>query len=193
MLKNCLKIASISMATTLALSVTAQNAEALDFTFSGFTAQSLSASGTFRISDTAVASGIVNSGDILDWVINVDTGGTNDYTLLGDGGGFGMDNSDITIFTSGSVSGSTLSLDSAFCISADGDPTCTGNQLLSVNNFDILGDGSSSSATGAASTVLEATAVPFGVAPNTGLGILAGIWGVSRLRKVSKGRRSLSK
>ena len=50
MLKNCLKIASIGMATTLALTVAPQNAKALDFTFSGFTAQTLSASGTFRIS-----------------------------------------------------------------------------------------------------------------------------------------------
>ena len=95
MLKQSLKVASTFMATTLALAVFAPDAKALDFTFSGFTAGSLSASGTFRISDAAVASETLTEADILDWQIDVDTnsGGVNDYTLFGDGGNFGIDNS----------------------------------------------------------------------------------------------------
>ena len=115
--------------------------------------------------------------------------------MFGDGGGFGTDNSDIVIFTNnGSISGNTLSLNQDFCISTDTAP-CTSSQLLSVQGgFNILGDGDSLAFTGTIpSTALQATAVPFGVSPNTGLGILAGIWGVSRLRKVTKGRKSLSK
>ena len=38
-----------------------------------------------------------------------------------------------------------------------------------------------------------ATPVPFGVIPDTGLGILAGIWGVSHLRKTIVARKSFGK
>ncbi|MDJ0533849.1 MAG: hypothetical protein QNJ70_15390 [Xenococcaceae cyanobacterium MO_207.B15] len=194
------KVASIGMATTLALAFSANNAKALDFTFSGLSSSPLTASGTFRIDDAAIPSSDLSQSDFLDWEINIVNGG-NTTTLYGIGGNFGTPNSEIGGFASGiSVDDSTLDFSGItsgelFCITTVPSGGCTftpGQQgfFVANRNFFRFGDSNAIGAESGTTFTATATAVPFELSPTLGLLMVGGSWGVNRLRK---SRKSLAK
>ena len=177
-------------------------AQAFDFGFSdldndieigiGAGTGTLSANGTFRISDTAVSSGILSQADFLDWEINIlnsSTGFTT--TMYGDGGGFGTDNSNIVNFPNGiSVDSSSLDFSTIssgfFCVSDNG--ICDSNRgILAADSsvVDLL-DTNSNGLASPPSLNATAVAVPFGVSPNLGILILGGMFAGSSYIKHKK-------
>ncbi len=186
-MNQTLKVTLIGITTTLTFAATANQAQALDFSFSGYEAGTISADGTFSVNDTAVSSGILSQADIQDWEINISDSATSDsVTLYGDGGSFGTDNSDIFGFNGGTVNSSTLAFTNNFQIRNEIGGSDIGTLWQISPTANRLRVGSQSFAGTESALVANASAatpVPFGVAPNTGILILGGMWGVSRLRK----------
>lgn len=205
------KVASIGLATTMALAFSGNNAKALDFSFSGVSrnitngtgagAGTLTASGIFRISDTAIPSSNLNQADLVDWKIEIFNSATgNTTTLFGDAGGFGTDNSDIVdsgtaVFfpTNLAVNNSTLDfsgVSGSLCISENGTNCGTSQGYFGTNDSVVLlGDANSAAfptAPSLGTVAVASTPVPFEVSPTLGLLMVGGIWGVNRFRKSKK-------
>lgn len=189
------KVASIGLVTSLSLAFSVNNAKALDFSFSGISTSSLSASGTFRIDDAAIPSSSLNQTDLLDWKIDI-FDGANTTTLFGIGGGLGgAQNSSIAFFPTGlSVNNSTLDFSTitadSLCITEDGNCTslqglfgATATNIILANSDIGVSEFSSTSLT---ANAVSSTPVPFEISPTLGLMMVGGIWGVSRLRKSRK-------
>ncbi len=190
-LKQSLQVASTFMATTLALAVTAQNAKALDFTFSfdnvnGNVAGTVSGTiigledNTSSPADSIIienfpaglAGDFDNGQDVVAW----DTIFINNFTVTN---GI-ITSAEFEASEVNDVFDNPIAEFDQFTLNRDFDIPTVGSNYLSLDGFSTnvrndLGFGGISFA--------PATPVPFGVIPDTGLGILAGIWVVSRLRK----------
>lgn len=187
-MNHIFKVTLAGIASTLAFAATANRAQALDFSFSGYNAGTMSADGTISVKDAAVAAGTALQSDIEDWQINISNSASGDsVTLFGDGGSFGTDNSDIFLFPAGgaSVNSSTLTFDDSFQIRNDSGGTVSATfwQGGFANRLVLNGVGANGTETSLVANASAATPVPFGTAPNMGILILGGIWGGSRLRK----------
>ena len=188
------KIANIGLAITMILGVSANNAQALDFTFSDFTADTESANGVFRVSDSAT-SGTITASDFEDWEINIT--GTNNVVLYGPGGNFGTQNS---TFFSGFNNLASLDLDSnsitffsdwAILDTLDGTTAGftaaigqNGTSSSVINRF-IEGSSVASENTTIGLSATSA-AVPFEFSPTLGLLMIGGIFTGSRFLKKRK-------
>ena len=181
--------------TIVGLGLAAGSAEALDFSFSGVSSSPLTASGTFRINDSAIPSSNLSQSDFLDWEINIFNSITSTTTTLyGNGGSFGIDNSDIASFPVGlSVDNSTLDFSTitsgSLCITNDG--TCTTNQgylFANGSNVRLTDANNTGTLTPPALTanVVTATPVPFELSPTLGLLMVGGIWVINSLRQSRK-------
>lgn len=174
-----------------------ETASALDFHFSGLSASiaigsggsgNFTGTGTFRINDAAIPSNNLSQADFLDWKIELVNSNTNNTTILyGDGGGFGVDNSDILQFST-NIEANTSTLDfsnlsGTFCIRESSSVCDPGGLAFSARNNQFIF--SDTDAFGRNSTPFVATAnaaVPFDFSPNFGFLLVGGIWGISHLR-----------
>ena len=165
--------------------VTAQNAKALEFTFS-FSNETGNTPGTVE----GLIQGLNDNMDnqtptaviITDFPVALgsSTEGLNaaEWSFQPLGPNFGVFNGELT-----SISYDARSSD-GFLLSLD----------ISTQTLGSLSSGGPDPDFVAGSlSVAPATPVPFGVIPDTGIGILAGMWGISRLRKTMRGRKSLNK
>ncbi len=198
-MNQALKVTFISIATTFAFAATANKAQALDFSFSGYQAGPLSADGIISVNYAAVTACFVNQSDIEDWEININNSSTSDsVTLYGDGGSFGVDNSDIFQFNSSSVSvnSTTLAFADSFQIRNEIGGTDIGTlwqtPSTGVNRLRLGGMNVPGTESALIANASNATPVPFGVVPDTGILILGGMWGVSRLRKKMSANASVN-
>ncbi|MEM8830121.1 MAG: hypothetical protein AAGE96_12290 [Cyanobacteria bacterium P01_G01_bin.19] len=185
MLDYVKKVAGVGLATSMMLAATANNAQALDFSFAGIGSDGVTATGTFRIDDAAGPN--VALTDLQDWEISI-TGATQTFTMYGDGGSFGSDNSTAQLF-SGTISSNVLTINTAVIDSvpnqADWYPELNYNnyglnELYLYNQFDTNTFNPLNTTFTATSA---ATPVPFGVSTDLSLLILGGLYGASRLRK----------
>ncbi len=206
------KVAGISIATTLSLAFCVNNAEALDFSFSGISrnidnglgdgTDTLTASGFFRINDAIIpsdgSSAEVSEIDLQAWEINIFNSANGATTTFNQTNSFIVTTSPFAFPSGLDVTNSVLdfstieSATASLCITQDG--SCSTDQgLLFANNSTIrLADAFSRSERTAPALVanVAATPVPFEISPTLGLMMVGGIWGVSRLRK---SRKSLTK
>ncbi len=188
------KIAGVGFATTFALALSANNAQALDFDFSGFTAGVHSAQGTFRINDSTTP-GNITASDFEDWKITLINGdGGANFTLYGPGNSFGTPNSSFvsSFDNKATFDSSSLSFTSRWIIGENGNISSNyfgQNDGVRPNNiavnFEQLlgGTGRSSSFSGYLTASAAATPVPFGVSPDLSIIILGGLYGAFHLRK----------
>ncbi len=200
MFNQILKVAGVGFATTLALALSANNAQALDFDFSGFQAGKYSAEGTLRVKDSAITTGsnLLTKQDFEDWKITLtNTDNSTSYDLFGPGGTFNATNSAFdSVFAPTTViaSATTSSLDfTRFFYFRENNISGTSDQIFIGNNPDGFGnfasccqftfdqDNTPNIAFPTASAT--ATPVPFEVSPNLSIIILGGLYGASRLRK----------
>ena len=209
LMKKISTIAGLGVATTLALAVQ-PSARALDFTFSNATAGTASASGTFRITDSAVSRGSLTSADFETWEITLTEPNQGNFTLYGPGGGVSdpLSNFQNSSFYSNSsfpneasTDGSTLSFTSNWAIFDSTNGSFTNNNgiaesssrtddIIYVNGqrfnttSTALGDFPVANAASA-----PPTPVPFGVSTDLSILILGGMFGASRLRKTLAARK----
>ena len=209
MLNQIIKVAGIGLATTIGLAVTANNAQAFDFSFNNFDVDGNTINGTFSIDDSAINPGTTTSltfNDFNDWEItSVGSGGT--FTMYGPGGTFGTHNS--SFWTNGSFAqtnypgvfstdGSTLTMSNfliADNITGDvaGDNRFGGSNVGTRDNNYSMINGTElaiSPQIPVVSTAVSPTPVPFGVSTDLSLMILGGMYGASRLRKKLAAKKS---
>ena len=176
MLNKLAKAAGVGFATTLALAATANNAQALDFTFSfdnGFG----STPGTVKGNITGLneGTGAANSVIITDYPAGL--GGTfdegNDATL------WSNQTSNSFTVSSGSITAANFGADSntgddVFCLNCG---SYNGLTLDDLNTDTVNDEGF------AGATYSAATPVPFGVSTDLSIIILGSLYGASRLHK----------
>ena len=198
MLNRIIKVAGISLATTIGLAVTANHAQAFDFSFNNFDVSGNTISGTFSVDDSAINPGTttnLTTSDFDDWEItSVGTGGT--FTMYGPGGTFGTHNSSFfnlpSVFPGTfSTDGSTLSMADFLIVNTTNGSIIGSNNHFGGNNtsdnenysrIDTV-DVSSSPHVPVVSSASSPTAVPFGVSTDLSIMILGGMYGASHLRK----------
>ena len=188
------KAVGIGFASSLALAITANNAQAYDFAFSGYTAENFSASGTIRIDDAAIpASGTttISSSDFLDWEITAEQNGSS-FTFIGPGGSFGATNSELY----SGFSNTALASSTTLTLGGTASPFAIVDESGSFTHY-IFGADSSEIRSGGRTngqafqnldgSYIEAqavaTPVPFGVSTDLSIIILGSLYGASRLRK----------
>ena len=183
MFKQFLKVASISMTTSLALAVNAHTTQALDFTFS-FDNSIGNTSGTvsgiiqgLNDNNTGAASAVIvtdvpidlegsfnNGNNAVAW----DTQYSNSFTVTNG------------VITSGNFEARDIGFGfDTLCLNATG-ANCVPNANLFTYDSNTTRVYNND---GFAGVTFAPVAVPFGVSPNMGLIILGGIWSISRLRK----------
>ncbi len=194
MLNKSLIFASTLMATTLAVAITAPHAKALEFTFS-FSNVTGSTPGTVSGKITGLEDNTSNQAadSVIIESFPGSLGGSfdegDDAVAWNDvqENSFSVTNGEIV---SAMFYAETASFNNLFALN-----TVVLGDLFDANylTLDRSTDVSNTGGFEGASYSLLSTPVPFGVIPDTGIGILAGIWGISRLRKTMRGRKSFSK
>lgn len=196
MLNRIIKVAGISLATTIGLAVTANQVQAYDFNFN-FNRDDLETSGTLRFNNAlSIPTNSASANELLDWEINIKNVNTNsEYSLFGDGNGFGADNSDLDLTPplTWNVSSTEASINSGVFRILGGSASealFQVNKDFSTRNYsieDANGRTYRSPAFGGdagfVATAVSPTAVPFGVSTDLSIMILGGMYGASRLRK----------
>ena len=197
MLNRTIKVVGISLATTIGLAVTANHAQALDFSFNNFNIGSNTISGTFSVDDSAINPGTTTNltiSDFDDWEItSVGSGGT--FTMYGPGGTFGTPNSSfLDGFNFGypedfSTDGSSLTMSGFLLVDSldrNFNQNYFGGRTSNDFNFSQINGApgeSSSPQLPVVSSANSPTAVPFGVSTDLSIVILGGMYGASHLRK----------
>ena len=179
MLNQISKVAGVGFAVTLALALSANNAQALDFSFS-FDNVEGNTPGTVEGTITGLNEGTGAADSVLITSFPAGLGGSfdagNDATLWSNQGAntFTVTNGSITDadFNSDSSNGSNLCLNCSEFGGVNG--TINGSTGNALFNFDGFSGATYSTA---------ATSVPFGVSTDLSIIILGGLYGASRLRK----------
>ena len=181
MLKQSLKVASTFMATTLALAIFAPHAKAFNFTFSF---DNVTGNVTGTVSGTITGLEDNTSNQAADSVIieSFPVGLEGSFDEGNDAVAWSIPFANSFTVTSGSITDANFSIFSVggndrllINFSGTGGTNLFSKDNLATNVANQDGFGGV--------TFAPATPVPFGVIPDTGLGILAGIWVISRLRR----------
>lgn len=178
--KILFKVAGIGLATSVAFLGTANKARALDFSFS-FDDTAAPNQGTV----TGTISGLSdNATDQKTATVSIDSApaslGFSSLPLtFNNASGSGFDVSSGAIQNTSSIAYNTTGAVVRFNVGAQGLNTLTNTS----NRQSSFGANGFSGVTYAAINTSTPTPVPFGAAPNTGIVILSGMYGASRLRK----------